>query len=114
MVREKIKQERRRYVLFKIIKGESHRFDDKEFLKVLWTTIWHYFGMNTANKIGLWLLELNLKNNYGIVRCSHQTKEIMISALSMIKEINDERIIFSPIKTSGTIKKIKNLIVKLQ
>ena len=71
--------------------------------------------MNQANKIGLWLLELNLENNFGIIRCSHETKETVITALTMIKNINGKGIIISPIKTSGTIKsilKIKNLIIK--
>jgi len=71
--------------------------------------------MNQANKIGLWLLELDLEKNFGIIRCSHETKETIITALTMVKEINSKNIIISPVKTSGTIKsilKIKNLIIK--
>jgi RNase P/RNase MRP subunit POP5 len=66
--------------------------------------------MKEANKTGLWLLELN--KNYGIIRCSNNTKEIVLTALALIKEIKGKKIILSPIKTSGTIKsitKIKNL-----
>ncbi len=63
--------------------------------------------MKGANKIGLWLVELNLEENYGIIRCSHETKEIIITALTLIQEINGKRVILSPIKTSGTIKSLK-------
>ena len=63
--------------------------------------------MREANKIGLWLSELNLEEGYGIIRCSHHTKEIIISALTLIKEINGIKVILSPIKTSGTINSIK-------
>jgi RNase P/RNase MRP subunit POP5 len=63
--------------------------------------------MKGANKIGLWLVELDLKDNFGIIRCSHETKEIIISALTLIQEINGNRVILSPIKTSGTIKSLK-------
>lgn len=63
--------------------------------------------MKEANKIGLWISQLNLEEGYGIIRCSHQTKEIIISALTLIKEINGNKVILSPIKTSGTIKTIK-------
>ncbi len=63
--------------------------------------------MKGANKIGLWLVELNPKENYGIVRCSHETKEIIITALTLIQEINGTRVIISPVKTSGTIKSLK-------
>ena len=71
--------------------------------------------MKLANKIGLWIVELNFEENFGIIRCSHETKEIIITALTMIKEVNRSGIIISPIKTSGTIKailKIKNSIIK--
>lgn len=70
--------------------------------------------MKEANKVGLWLIEFDLENDCGIIRCSHTTKEIIISALTMIKEINENRVILSPIKTFGTIRslnKIKNLII---
>ena len=63
--------------------------------------------MKEANKIGLWLSELNWKEGYGIIRCSHQTKEIIISALALVKEINGTQVILSPIKTSGTLRSIK-------
>lgn len=90
--------------------------DQKSVVKAIWHSIWRYFGLKEANKIGLWLIELDLLNHYGIVRCSHQTKEFIVSALTMITEIYGEKIIFSPIKTSGTIKalnKKKEAIIKI-
>lgn len=87
----------------------------KIFLRTVWQSVWRYFGMNQANKIGLWLLELNYEENYGIIRCSHESKETIITALTMVKDFNGKNVIISPVKTSGTIKsimKIKNLIIK--
>ncbi|TFF93446.1 MAG: hypothetical protein EU543_03615 [Promethearchaeota archaeon] len=110
MVRLKIRYERQRYVLFKIIIEPSHVFNKNEFLNKLWSIIWDYYGMNTANKIGLWIHKLDVENKYGIIQCSHKTKEIIISALSLIKRIKDKRVIFSPVITSGTIKKLKEKI----
>ena len=66
--------------------------------------------MKEANKIGLWIVDLNLAEEYGIIRFSHETKEIIISALSLIQEINGKRVILSPLKTSGTIKSIQKNI----
>ena len=112
-----VKKERQRYILFKILGENAISFEKKELLNSIWNSIWRYFGMKEANKIGLWLLELNLEEKYGIVRCSHNTKEVIISALSLIKEIAGKRVILSPVKTSGTInaiKKIKNLTIKEQ
>jgi len=68
--------------------------------------------LKEANKIGLWLIELNLDEEYGIIRCSHQTKETIISALSLVKEINGIKVILSPFKTSGTILSLKKRINK--
>ena len=76
-------------------------------LKSIWHSIWRYFGLKEANKIGLWLVELNIDKEYGIIRCSHQTKETIISALSLVREIDGAKVILSSIKTSGTIRSIK-------
>ena len=69
--------------------------------------------MKAANKIGLWLVDYDLENDYGILRCSHKTKEEIITALTLIKQIDQERIIISPIKTAGTIKAIKKVKVEM-
>jgi len=104
-----VKNERQRYILFRIIAENDIQFEQKDFLRSIWGSIWKYFGMKIANKVGLWLLELNLDENYGILRCSHNTKETLITALALIKEINGKKIICSPIKTSGTIKTLKRV-----
>ncbi|MFW9896778.1 MAG: Rpp14/Pop5 family protein [Candidatus Thorarchaeota archaeon] len=92
---------------FKVIKESDLVLDPNSILKSIWQSIWRYFGMKEANKIGLWLVEFNPEENYGIIRFSHETKEIIITALTLIQEINGNRVIFSPIKTSGTIKSLE-------
>lgn len=104
-----VKKERQRYILFKIIRENVVSFEKKDLLNSIWNSIWRYFGMKEANKIGLWLLELDLEENYGILRCSHNTKDVIISSLSLIKEIAGKRVVLSPIKTSGTIKAIRRI-----
>ncbi len=69
--------------------------------------------MKAANKIGLWLLEYNLEEDIGILRCSHKTKEKIISSLTLIKQINGENLIVSPVKTAGSIKAIKKITSNL-
>ncbi|MHA1461088.1 MAG: Rpp14/Pop5 family protein [Promethearchaeota archaeon] len=96
-------------MLFKVIREGDYVFDQRDILNSLWASIWKYFGLKEASKIGLWLLDINFSEGYGIVRCSHQTKEIVISALTLITEISDKKIVLSPIKTSGTIRSIKKI-----
>ncbi|MFX1390405.1 MAG: Rpp14/Pop5 family protein [Promethearchaeota archaeon] len=100
-------------MLFKIIKENNSNINQNSILKSIWQSIWRYFGLKEANKIGLWLMELNLDEEYGIMRCSHQTKEIIITALSLVKEIKGVKVILSPIRTSGTIHSLKKLIDKM-
>ena len=110
-----VKNERSRYIIFKIIKEDSVHFEKQKFLNLVWQSIWKYFGIKEANKIGLWLIDLNLEKNFVIIRCTHKTKEILISALTFLNEINEKRIILTPIKSTGTIKsiqKVKNLVFK--
>ncbi|MBN1800735.1 MAG: hypothetical protein JW891_04470 [Candidatus Lokiarchaeota archaeon] len=99
-----VKRERQRYILFKIISENIEYLDQNEFLKSIWSSIWRFFGMKEANKIGLWLVDFKTDPGYGIIRCAHITKELIITALTLITEINGKRIIISPLKTSGTIK----------
>jgi len=107
-----VKLERQRYILFRIIKDANIFFEKQDFLNLIWRSIWRYFGMKEANKIGLWLFKLNLEEEIGIIRCSNKTKEELISALTLIREINGKRIILSPVKTSGTIKGLKKIKIK--
>ncbi len=106
-----MKDERQRYILFKILIDENEFLNKKILLNSIWHSIWKYFGMKEANKIGLWLVEFNISEGYGIIRCSHKTKEIVISALTMISEIFEKRVILSPIKTAGTINKIRQFVI---
>lgn len=83
--------------------------NQREIVNSVWASIWKYFGLKEASKVGLWLLDINFEDNFGIVRCSHQTKEIVMTALALITEISGNRVVFSPIKTSGTIRSIKTI-----
>jgi RNase P/RNase MRP subunit POP5 len=103
-------RERQRYIMFKIIKDKQTTFTEGEFIRKLWDSVWRYFGMAASIKVGLWLLELNFESSYGIIRFSSNSKEIIISALGLIRHINNKRVILSPIKTSGTIKSIRKRI----
>lgn len=99
-------KERQRYILFQII-SDNLIVKKKLILKTLWSSIWRYFGLKGANKMGLWLVELNNEKNYGIIRVSQYSKEMAITALALIKNINGKNIILSPINTSGTLKSLK-------
>lgn len=102
--------QRQRYVLF-----EYKSFDpdfnvtEKDVIRTIWKTVTKLFGEYTAYKTGLWLIEFNSIQNYGIIRCNNITKERIIASLALIREIKNHPVIFHSIKTSGTIKKLKEI-----
>ena len=87
---------------------------ERDIINSVWASIWKYFGLKEASKVGLWLLDINFNDGLGIFRCSHSTKEVVMSAITLITEISGKKVVISPMKTSGTIrniKKIKELMV---
>ena len=104
-----VKKERHRYILFKLIKESDFVLSQRDILNSVWASIWKYFGLREASKVGLWLFDINFIEGFGIIRCSHRTKEVIISALTLITEISRNRVVISPIKTSGTIRNIRKI-----
>lgn len=105
-----VKRERQRYILFQIFIGNQKiNIDKGTFLNAVWKSLWRYFGMKEAIKSGLWLLDFDNKNRNGVIRCTNFTKEKIICALTMIKNLKGHPIIISPIKSSGTLKKIRKI-----
>ncbi len=102
-----VKSERHRYILFKVISEHNTPLNKQAILNSIWTSLWKYFGLKEASRVGLWLVDINFLEGFGIIRCSHQTKEIVISALTLMTEISGQKIVLSPIKTSGTIRSIQ-------
>lgn len=102
-----VRSERNRYILFQAVKEENLSIEPRDLLNSIWKSIWKFFGMKEANKVGLWLIQYDTEKDLGLIRCSHHTKELIISALALTTKISGKRVILSPIRTSGTIKNIK-------
>ena len=102
--------QRQRYVLFEyIISNPEVKITEKDVIRAIWKTLMKLFGEYTAYKTGLWIIEFNPSQKYGIIRCNNITKDRMIASLAFISEIKDTPVIFHSIKTSGTIKKVKEI-----
>ncbi len=106
-----MKKNKQRYILFTLITGKTEIIELEEIQKTLWQSIWRFFGIKIANRIGLWIIEYDKIKKRGIIRFFDGSQiHIMITALTMIKTINNKKVIINPIKTSGTIKAIKKLL----
>jgi RNase P/RNase MRP subunit POP5 len=102
--------QRQRYILFEYyITTSSISITEKEVIRVIWKTLIKLFGEYTAYKTGLWMIDFNSSQRYGVIRCNNITQNKIITTLAFISEINNLKILFHSIKTSGTIKKIKEI-----
>ncbi|MBN2154939.1 MAG: Rpp14/Pop5 family protein [Candidatus Lokiarchaeota archaeon] len=100
--------QRQRYILFEFITFNSDlHINEKDVIRTIWTTLLTLFGEYQAYKTGLWMIEFNPLEQYGIIRCNNITKDKIIATLAFIHKVKSYPIIFHSIKTAGTIKKIK-------
>jgi len=100
-----VKEFRRRYILFEV---EAPRTVERwELIKALQKKA-SQMGLDQHDDGRPWLTAFN--DNRGILRCSHTEKDSAIELLKSITQVgeNDElRVEIRTIKTSGTIKKVK-------
>ena len=93
-----------------MLENEKIEFNEKILINLIWRSISRYFGIKETSNTGLWLIELNQIEHWGILRFDHTSKENVISSLGMIRFLKNSRISLYPVKTSGTIKKIKKYL----
>lgn len=105
-----LKYKRQRYLLFSFIAEKKDEINEKLIINLLWNSISRYFGVNETSKTGLWLVELNTKEGWGIIRFAHTSKENLITSIGMIRFVHNTRITLYPLKISGTIKKTKKVL----
>ena len=109
-----MKFEKQRYILFYYIIKKDLDINEHSITNLIWKSLFRYFGVKETSKIGLWLVDLDVEQQWGILRFAHTSKEMIITSLGMIRYLGDSQISIYPIKTSGTIKKIKKILSSLQ
>jgi RNase P/RNase MRP subunit POP5 len=100
-----VKEFRRRYILFEV---EAPREVERwELIKALQRKA-SQMGFDQYEEGRPWLTAFN--DNRGILRCSHLDKERAIDLLNGITEVGENgelKVVVRTLKTSGTIKKVK-------
>ena len=91
---------KKRYVYFEAIS------DDKVFKDEIKDSIYkktlEFFGSQGLSNMGIQIVDKN------IVRVDNKYKNELIMILSLIRKVNNKRVFFNTLKTSGSIKKVKN------
>jgi len=96
---------KKRYIL---IYSEVWYFEDKELIKTMKARIIDLYGAIGLQSINLKIMMT--KSNYLIVRCNHDRVDDLLFIISSMKFKNSALL---PLKVSGTIKKLKNIISDL-
>ena len=102
--------QRQRYLLFEYFLFDINtQLTEKEVIQAIWTSFTRLFGEYDAYKTGLWMINFDPTNRWGILRCNNITDKKLIASLAFIRNIKNKNVIFHTIKSSGTIKKIKKI-----
>ena len=108
MVKFKVKpsqQENWRYIAFELISEAN--VSEKDVVRALTSANLRLYGEVGTSEENLWLIEFDLQNKRGIVRCSHKTQQKVIAAMTAITKINEQDAVFNILGVSGTIKKTR-------
>ena len=95
-------REKKRYILFEIISDEKVFKDEIE--NSIYQKTLEFLGEEGFAKAGVNLVKKN------IIRVSLKYKDEIILILSLIRSVNNKKVMINPLKTSGVIKKIKGEI----
>ncbi|MEM4662650.1 MAG: Rpp14/Pop5 family protein [Candidatus Diapherotrites archaeon] len=95
----KSKRWRNRYILF-LVKAER-KIDSKQLLTIIKNFLRSKFGESFVTEARLKIIEFD--GLLGIIRCSRQTKELVVESLNNQK-IPDDMVEIKTLVTSGTIR----------
>jgi ribonuclease P/MRP protein subunit POP5 len=98
-------RERSRYIAFELISDSALSRGD--VVKAVWGSVLRFLGELGASKTSLWVMDWDEKHNRGILKVNHKSLEEVRAAFTLIKEINDQRVIPHVLGVSGTVKKTR-------
>lgn len=90
---------KKRYISFEAI-SEQKVFKD-EIKDSIYNKALEFLGEEGLSKLGIQMVNENILR----VDCNHKNEMILI--LSMIRKINNKRVFFNTLKTSGNLSKVK-------
>ena len=102
-------RESKRYVVYKIIGENSMNFNDMKSL--IDNQCLKFLGELNYAKAGLVHIE-EFKNNMGIIKVNNKYTNEVKTALSLISNLNNKKVLFDTVGVSGTLKKARLKFMK--
>ncbi|MHA1370921.1 MAG: Rpp14/Pop5 family protein [Promethearchaeota archaeon] len=103
------KKERQRYIKFRIFSEKPLNIESKEIAKAIWRNFNFLFGEIKSGKAGFWIMEYDVHDQEGIIRCSNAVLYDLIATLTLITELNSIKVSIDTVKTSGLISRVKKV-----
>ena len=101
---------KRRYLAVSI---EFHdKLDSYQFMDSVWKAVTQLFGEYGASQTSLSLIFYDEASRLAILRTGHRTLEMVRTALASIIRIEKKPAAIHVVAVSGTIKKLRNTVVK--
>ncbi len=99
---------KKRYVLFEL--KASQKFPFSELSKQLWLAIVKQIGKEEALALGFQFVVFDVKSGKGIFKCKREKCEKAKQAVNSIREFSGAKIFLKTLRTSGTIKTLKETL----
>ncbi len=101
-----MKEERQRYIRFRIFSERPVPADEKELATFIWRQYNGLFGEVKSGKAGFWIIDYDPITQEGTIRCAHVVQDELVAALTLVTSINDVAAAVDTLKTSGTLAKL--------
>ena len=99
-------KEKKRYIAFEI--DSEYGFAKDDIINAVDTICRNFMGEFGYGKSGVMVVDDVVEGKNGVVRVNSKYVDLVKVSLMMIKEINNKKVIFKNVKTSGSIMKLKN------
>jgi RNase P/RNase MRP subunit POP5 len=101
-----MKRLRRRYVLFHL-HSEGKKIGERALVKAIWSNLLSIFGEVQAADSRLYMVEYDSETSVGVLQCNAALVREVVTAASLIGEIDGRPACFEPRRTAGTIKSLR-------
>ena len=107
-------REKKRYVVVKVISDSNKKFNYKDIKESFDKALQDFFGILMLSKASPMLLKekFNKENQTLVIKISNKYVKELKAALTLIKKINNEKVIVKSLICSGTLKKATSYLEK--
>lgn len=102
-------REKKRYIAFEII-SDNKVFEFEDVNKAIIDGSYDFLGVLGMSKAGLMIMrdKWNFERSRGLVKINHKNIDNFKAALTMVKTINENKVILRSLGVAGTLKKATN------